>query len=108
MLDVIKKLLPAMIEHGGSIINVTSDAGITGYPGWGGYGISKFGRSFGFGNMSEKTSSDVFGFDNKIVNSYLERMNREIDILELTAKGEKSYLNMDSDYESEPHASEDE
>jgi len=23
-----------MIENGGSIINVTSDAGVTGYPGW--------------------------------------------------------------------------
>lgn len=32
-----------MIENGGSIINVTSDAGITGYSGWGAYGISKFG-----------------------------------------------------------------
>jgi len=32
-----------MIEHGGSIINVTSDAGIVGYAGWGAYGISKFG-----------------------------------------------------------------
>ena len=40
---LIKKALPAMIEQGGSIINVTSDAGITGYPGWGAYGISKFG-----------------------------------------------------------------
>lgn len=40
---VIKKALPAMIENGGSIINVTSDAGVTGYPGWGAYGISKFG-----------------------------------------------------------------
>jgi NAD(P)-dependent dehydrogenase (short-subunit alcohol dehydrogenase family) len=40
---LIKKVLPAMIEKGGSIINVTSDAGITGYPGWGAYGISKFG-----------------------------------------------------------------
>ncbi len=40
---LIKKALPAMIEHGGSIINVTSDAGVTGYPGWGAYGISKFG-----------------------------------------------------------------
>ena len=40
---LIKKVLPAMIERGGSIINVTSDAGITGYPGWGAYGISKFG-----------------------------------------------------------------
>lgn len=40
---LIKKVLPAMIEQGGSIINVTSDAGVTGYPGWGAYGISKFG-----------------------------------------------------------------
>ncbi|MBA3767561.1 MAG: SDR family oxidoreductase [Acidobacteria bacterium] len=40
---LIKKALPAMVEHGGSIINVTSDAGVTGYPGWGAYGISKFG-----------------------------------------------------------------
>jgi NAD(P)-dependent dehydrogenase (short-subunit alcohol dehydrogenase family) len=32
-----------MIERGGSIINVTSDAGVVGYPGWGAYGISKFG-----------------------------------------------------------------
>jgi NAD(P)-dependent dehydrogenase (short-subunit alcohol dehydrogenase family) len=40
---LIKKALPAMIESGGSIINVTSDAGRVGYPGWGAYGISKFG-----------------------------------------------------------------
>jgi NAD(P)-dependent dehydrogenase (short-subunit alcohol dehydrogenase family) len=40
---MIKKALPAMIENGGSIINVTSDAGTIGYPGWGAYGISKFG-----------------------------------------------------------------
>ena len=40
---LIKKVLPAMSNNGGSIINVTSDAGITGYPGWGAYGISKFG-----------------------------------------------------------------
>jgi NAD(P)-dependent dehydrogenase (short-subunit alcohol dehydrogenase family) len=39
----IRKALPAMIEQGGSIINVTSDAGIIGYAGWGAYGISKFG-----------------------------------------------------------------
>src|SRR5437763_7531854 len=31
---LIKNALPAMIERGGSIINVTSDAGQVGYPGW--------------------------------------------------------------------------
>jgi NAD(P)-dependent dehydrogenase (short-subunit alcohol dehydrogenase family) len=40
---LIKKTLSAMIDRGGSIINVTSDAGVVGYPGWGAYGISKFG-----------------------------------------------------------------
>ena len=42
-LVLIQNLLAAMIDHGGSIINVTSDAGRVGYPGWGAYGISKFG-----------------------------------------------------------------
>ncbi|HJZ57793.1 MAG TPA: SDR family oxidoreductase [Gemmataceae bacterium] len=40
---LIQKVLPALVERGGSIINVTSDAGIVGYPGWGAYGISKSG-----------------------------------------------------------------
>ena len=39
----IQQALPAMFESGGSIINVTSDAGVVGYAGWGAYGISKFG-----------------------------------------------------------------
>jgi NAD(P)-dependent dehydrogenase (short-subunit alcohol dehydrogenase family) len=38
-----KKLLPAIAQTEGSVINVTSDAGATGYPGWGAYGVSKFG-----------------------------------------------------------------
>ncbi len=38
-----KKALPALVARGGSIVNVTSEAGATGYPGWGAYGISKFG-----------------------------------------------------------------
>ena len=40
---LIKKFLPGILEANGSIINVTSDAGVVGYPGWGAYGISKFG-----------------------------------------------------------------
>ncbi|MFA9559286.1 SDR family NAD(P)-dependent oxidoreductase [Evansella sp. AB-rgal1] len=38
-----KRVLPGMLQKGiGSIINVTSEAGKTGYAGWGVYGISKF------------------------------------------------------------------
>ena len=54
---LIKKVLPAMIEQGGSIINVTSDAGRTGYAGWGAYGISKFGIE----GMSETWAAELEG-----------------------------------------------
>lgn len=40
---VTKRVLPNMIQHNkGSIVNITSEAGHTGYEGWGVYGISKF------------------------------------------------------------------
>ena len=54
---LIKKALPAMSNHGGSIINVTSDAGVTGYPGWGAYGISKFGIE----GMSQTWAAELEG-----------------------------------------------
>lgn len=54
---LIKKALPAMVEGGGSIINVTSDAGRVGYPGWGAYGISKFGIE----GMSETWAAELEG-----------------------------------------------
>jgi NAD(P)-dependent dehydrogenase (short-subunit alcohol dehydrogenase family) len=54
---LIKKALPAMIENGGSIINITSDAGSTGYPGWGAYGISKFGIE----GMSQSWAAELQG-----------------------------------------------
>jgi NAD(P)-dependent dehydrogenase (short-subunit alcohol dehydrogenase family) len=52
---LIKNALPAMIERGGSIVNVTSDAGQVGYPGWGAYGISKFGLE----GMSQTWASEL-------------------------------------------------
>ena len=52
---LIKSALPAMFERGGSIINVTSDAGQVGYPGWGAYGISKFGLE----GMSQTWASEL-------------------------------------------------
>src|SRR5260370_9646522 len=52
---LIKNALLAMIECGGSIINVTSDAGQVGYPGWGAYGISKFGLE----GMSQTWASEL-------------------------------------------------
>ena len=54
---LIKKVLPAMVEQGGSIINVTSDVGVVGYPGWGAYGISKFGIE----GMSQTWAAELQG-----------------------------------------------
>ncbi|MEV6928561.1 SDR family oxidoreductase [Dactylosporangium sp. NPDC051485] len=33
--------LPALREHGGAVVNVSSDAAVAAYPGWGGYGAAK-------------------------------------------------------------------
>ncbi|HEX2171811.1 MAG TPA: SDR family oxidoreductase [Dehalococcoidia bacterium] len=41
-LHLIQLVLPGMQERGvGAIVNITSDAGVEAYPGWGGYGASK-------------------------------------------------------------------
>jgi NAD(P)-dependent dehydrogenase (short-subunit alcohol dehydrogenase family) len=40
-LALIQLALPALRASGGRIINITSDAGVEAYPGWGGYGSSK-------------------------------------------------------------------
>jgi NAD(P)-dependent dehydrogenase (short-subunit alcohol dehydrogenase family) len=40
-LALIQLLLPRLEEAEGAILNVTSDAAVEGYPGWGGYGATK-------------------------------------------------------------------
>jgi NAD(P)-dependent dehydrogenase (short-subunit alcohol dehydrogenase family) len=40
-LALVQAALPALTEHGGVIVNLTSDAAIEIYEGWGGYGSSK-------------------------------------------------------------------
>ena len=41
-LHLIQLVLPGMRERGnGTIVNITSDAAVQAYPGWGGYGASK-------------------------------------------------------------------
>ena len=34
-------VLPSLREHGGEVLNITSDAAVEAYPGWGGYGAAK-------------------------------------------------------------------
>jgi len=33
--------LPALRDHGGAVVNISSDAAVGAYPGWGGYGAAK-------------------------------------------------------------------
>jgi len=40
-LALVREVLPLLQESGGLIVNVTSDAALGGYPGWGGYGLTK-------------------------------------------------------------------
>lgn len=40
-LHLIQHALPIMRRHGGTIVNVSSDAAMEAYPGWGGYGSAK-------------------------------------------------------------------
>ncbi|HYT80491.1 MAG TPA: SDR family oxidoreductase [Actinomycetota bacterium] len=40
-LGLFQRALPLLRSSGGRVVNVTSDAAIEGYPGWGGYGSSK-------------------------------------------------------------------
>src|SRR4029453_5341698 len=73
---LIKSALPAMIEGGGSIINVTSDAGQVGNPGWGAYGFSKFGlegMSHPWGSELEETDVRVNWVDPGSMNTAMHR-----------------------------------
>ena len=38
---LVKECLPLLAESGGLVVNVSSDAALGGYPGWGGYGLTK-------------------------------------------------------------------
>lgn len=41
-LNLVQRVLPSMLDRGlGLIVNISSDAAVGGYPGWGGYGASK-------------------------------------------------------------------
>ena len=39
--ELVRALLPQLRANGGTVLNVSSDASVEGYPGWGAYGASK-------------------------------------------------------------------
>ena len=40
-LALVQLVLPALVRDGGRLVNISSDAAVEAYPGWGGYGASK-------------------------------------------------------------------
>lgn len=67
--------LPVLRERGGAVVNVTSDAAVEGYEGWGGYGSSKAALDQ-IGNIlaAEETDVAVYRFDPGDMNT---RMHQE-------------------------------
>jgi NAD(P)-dependent dehydrogenase (short-subunit alcohol dehydrogenase family) len=63
-LALIQATLPALTANGGIIINLTSDAAVEPYPGWGGYGSSKAALDqLSAVLATEATAVPVYAFD---------------------------------------------
>jgi NAD(P)-dependent dehydrogenase (short-subunit alcohol dehydrogenase family) len=63
-LALVQEALPALRSSGGAVVNVTSDAAVEGYEGWGGYGATKAALDQ-LGNVlaAEETGVRVYRFD---------------------------------------------
>jgi NAD(P)-dependent dehydrogenase (short-subunit alcohol dehydrogenase family) len=63
-LALVQLALPALTEAGGTVVDITSDAAVEGYEGWGGYGSSKAALEQ-LGNVlaAEHTDLRVYSFD---------------------------------------------
>jgi NAD(P)-dependent dehydrogenase (short-subunit alcohol dehydrogenase family) len=57
-LHLIQHSLPLLIRARGTIVNVTSDAAVNAYPGWGGYGASKAALE----HVSRTLAAEIDGF----------------------------------------------
>ena len=55
--------LPFLLRSGGTIVNVSSDAGANAYPGWGGYGASKAALE----HLSRTLAAELDGFGISII-----------------------------------------
>ena len=63
-LALIQAVLPLLRRSHGTVVDITSDAGVEGYPGWGGYGSSKAALEQ-LSNVlaAEETNVNVYWFD---------------------------------------------
>jgi NAD(P)-dependent dehydrogenase (short-subunit alcohol dehydrogenase family) len=62
-LALIRAALPALADNAGVIVNLTSDAAVEPYPGWGGYGSSKAALDQLSAVLGAEVSIPVYAFD---------------------------------------------
>ncbi|MFA9446742.1 SDR family NAD(P)-dependent oxidoreductase [Egicoccus sp. AB-alg6-2] len=63
-LALTRRVLPLLRARRGTVVNLTSDAGVEGYPGWGGYGMTKAAlEQFGRVLAAEQPEVTVHAFD---------------------------------------------
>lgn len=74
-LALLQSALPLLRQRGGVVVNVTSDAAVEAYPGWGGYGSSKAALNQMTNILaSEEPNLSVYAFDPGDMNT---RMHQE-------------------------------
>ena len=59
---LVRETLPLLEESGGLVVNVSSDAALGGYPGWGGYGLTKAALDLASLTLSNELSGRGIGF----------------------------------------------
>ena len=59
---LIQEVLPLLEESGGLVVNVSSDAALGGYPGWGGYGLTKAALDLASLTLANELSGLGIGF----------------------------------------------
>lgn len=62
-LALVQEVLPLLEESGGLIVNISSDAARGGYPGWGGYGLTKAALDLASLTLANELSVGVVAVD---------------------------------------------
>lgn len=60
---LVQEALPLLEESGGLIVNISSDAALGGYPGWGGYGLTKAALDLASLTMAKELPVGVVSVD---------------------------------------------
>lgn len=62
-ISLVRETLPLLEKSGGLIVNISSDAALGGYPGWGGYGLTKAALDLASLTMAKELSVGIVSVD---------------------------------------------